>query len=203
MATTTPIDLPRFLLALAKTEYFHADRLEDGCVEDVLLVKAVHGRRVDSFEDWETENVDDNTNKEAIEETERLLQIHAGRLVCHAALSLGYGEPPPGGVFPIHNFARTRQLWRGNPGGLADGERGTSDWFFPVGRQSPRGVSMKDTDNTRGGARDMGRTRIRLSCRATEDCPSWCGEAWAVGPIFIWPRRRGGPGFAGGCLSPI
>ena len=89
MATTTPIDLPRFLLALAKTEYFHADRLEDGCVEDVLLVKAVHGRRVDSFEDWETENVDDNTNKEAIEETERLLQIHAEQLVCHAALSLG------------------------------------------------------------------------------------------------------------------
>jgi hypothetical protein len=132
MTTATHIDLPRLLLVLAKTEYFRADRLEDGCVEDVLLVKAVDGRRIDTFEDWEDENVNDNTNREAIEEAERLIQIYAEQLVCHAALSLGYGEPPPGGVFPIHNFARTSQLWRRVPGGLADGEWGTTDWFFPV-----------------------------------------------------------------------
>ena len=132
MATATPIDLPRLLLVLAKTEYFRADRLNDGCVEDVLLVKAVDGRRVDTFEDREDANVDDNTDREAIEDAERLLQIHAEQLVCHAALSLGYGGPPGSGVFSIHNFARTRQLWRGDPGGLADGERGATDWFFPV-----------------------------------------------------------------------
>jgi hypothetical protein len=128
----TTIDLPRLLLVLAKTETFRAERLEDGCVDDVLLVKAVDGIRVDTFEDWEDENVDDNTSREAIEDAERLLQIHAEQLVCHAALSLGYGEPPGVGVFPIHNFARTHQLWRRVPGGLADGEQGTTDWFFPV-----------------------------------------------------------------------
>ena len=128
----TPIDLPRLLLVLAKTETFRAERLEDGCVDAVLLIKTVNGIRVDIFEDWEDENVNDNTSREAIEAGERLLQIHAEQLVCHAALSLGYGEPPGAGVFPIHNFARTRQLWRGVPGGLVDGEQGTTDWFFPV-----------------------------------------------------------------------
>jgi hypothetical protein len=156
----TSIDLPRLLLMLAKSEYYRADTLENECVDSVLLVKTVNGVRADIFEDWEHENVNDNTSREAVEAGERLLQIHGDQLVCHAVLHLGYGEPPRDGAFPIHNFARTRQLWRGNPGGLADGERGTSDWFFPVGRQSPRGVSMKDTDNTRGGARDMGRTSV-------------------------------------------
>jgi hypothetical protein len=132
MTTATPIDLPRLLLALAKTEYFRADRLEDGCVEDVLLVKAVHSIRVDPFDDREDENVDNNISRGAIEDAERLLEIHAEQLVCHAALSLGYGEPPGAGVFPIHNFARTHQLWRRVPGGLADREQGTTDWFFPV-----------------------------------------------------------------------
>ena len=72
------------------------------------------------------------TTPTAIEEAERLIQIHAEQLVCHAALSLGYGEPTSVGVFPVHNFARTRQLWRKAPGGLADSEQGTTDWFFPV-----------------------------------------------------------------------
>ena len=128
----TAIDLPRLLLMLAKTEYSRAETLEDGCVDAVLLVKTHNGIRVDIFEDWEDENVNDNTSREAIEAGERLLQIHAEQLVCHAALHLGYGEPPGAGVFPIHNFARTRQLWRRVPGGLADGEQGTTDWFFPV-----------------------------------------------------------------------
>jgi hypothetical protein len=128
----TVIDLPRLLLVLAKTENFRAERLNDGRVDAVLLVKAVNGIRVDTFEDWEDENVDDNTSREAIEDAERLLKIHAEQLVCHAALSLGYGEAPSVGVFPIHNFAHTHQLWRRAPGGLGDGEQGTTDWFFPV-----------------------------------------------------------------------
>ena len=128
----SPIDLPKLLLLLAKAEYCRADTLEDGWVDAVLLVKTHNGIRVDIFEDWEDENVNDNTSREAKEAGERLLQIHAEQLVCHAALHLGYGEPPGAGVFPIHNFARTRQLWRRVPGGLADGEQGTTDWFFPV-----------------------------------------------------------------------
>jgi hypothetical protein len=128
----SPIDVPKLLLMLAKTEYCRADALNDGCVDAVLLVKTHNGIRVDIFEDWEDENVNDNTSREAIEDAERLLQIHAEQLVCHAVLSLGYGEPPGVGVFPIHNFARTRQLWRKAPGGLADSEQGTTDWFFPV-----------------------------------------------------------------------
>jgi hypothetical protein len=31
----------------------------------------------------------------------------------------------------------------------------------------------------------------------------WRGQACAVGSIFIWPGGEGGPGFAGGRLSPI
>ena len=119
-------------LSAAKAEYCRAETLEDGCVDAVLLVKTHNGIRADTFEDWEDENVNDNTNREAIEAADRLLQIHAEQLVCHAALGLGYGEPPGAGVFPIHNFARTRQLWRGVPGGLVDGEQGTTAWFFPV-----------------------------------------------------------------------
>jgi hypothetical protein len=49
-----------------------------------------------------------------------------------APTALDLREPPGAGVFPIHNFARTRQLWRRVPGGLVDGEQGTTDWFFPV-----------------------------------------------------------------------
>ena len=128
----SPIDLPKLLLLLAKAEYCRADTLEDGWVDAVLLVKTHNGIRVDIFEDWEAENVNDNTSREAKVAGERLLQIHADQLVCHAALHLGYGEPPGAGVFPIHNFARTRQLWRRVPGGLADCEQGTTDWFFPV-----------------------------------------------------------------------
>ena len=90
----SPIDLPRLLLILAKAEYSVLKRSKSGCVDAVLLVKAVDGIRVDIFEDWEDENVNDNTSREAIEAAERLLQIHAEQLVCHAALHLGYGEPP-------------------------------------------------------------------------------------------------------------
>ena len=67
MATATPIDLPRLLLVLAKTEYCRADTLEDGWVDAVLLVKTHNGIRADIFEDWEDENVNDNTSREAIE----------------------------------------------------------------------------------------------------------------------------------------
>ena len=126
------IDVPKLLLLLAKAEYCRAETLEDGWVDAVSLVKTVNGIRVNIFEEREAKNVNNNTSREAIEAGERLLQIHGDQLVCHAALHLGYGEPPGAGVFPIHNLARTRQLWRRVSGGLADGEQGTTDWFFPV-----------------------------------------------------------------------
>jgi hypothetical protein len=64
------------------------------------------------------------------EEAACFIEMHAEQLVCRAALGLGYGEPPAGNTFPLHNFARTQELWRGTS--EDEGELRT-DWFFPVG----------------------------------------------------------------------
>jgi hypothetical protein len=126
----TPIDLPRLLLMLAKAEYYRADKLEDGCVDAVLLVKTHNGIRVDIFEDWEDENVNDNTSREASRPVNASFRS-TGTSWFATRLFLGYENhrTTESSQFTIllHSSALAE-----SPGGLAYGEQGTTDWFFPV-----------------------------------------------------------------------
>jgi hypothetical protein len=126
---TATIDFPRLLLMLAKTEYTRADALCDGCVDDVLLAKTDTDRRRISVEDL-ADYSGAAVSLVDREEAACFVEMHAEQLVCRAALALGYGERPAGSTFPLHNFTRTQELWRGTSEG--EGEPRT-DWFFPVG----------------------------------------------------------------------
>jgi hypothetical protein len=101
------IHLPHLLLILAKTEYTRADALCDGCVDDVLLAKTdTNGGRI-SVEDL----ADYSGAAVSLEDREKaacFIEMQAEQLVCWAAL--GYGEPPAGGTFPLHRFAKTQEL---------------------------------------------------------------------------------------------
>ena len=126
---TATIGLPHLLLILAKTEYTRADALVDGCVDDVLLAKTDRPRGRISVEDL-TDYSGPAVSFEDREKAACFIEMQAEQLVCRAALGLGYGEPPAGGTFPLHRFAKTQELWRGTSEG--NREPGT-DWFFPVG----------------------------------------------------------------------
>jgi hypothetical protein len=147
MTQTATVDLSHLLLILAKTEYARADAICDGCVDDVLLTKTDAPRGRISVEDL----ADLSGAAVSLEDRERaacFIEMHAEQLVCRAALGLGYGEPPAGGTFPLHRFARTQELWRGTSEG---NRKPGTDWFFPVGLFQEIVVCESPVDNFPAG----------------------------------------------------